>query len=87
MLTINEKENKMDLALISSDDLLKELDKRFDTVVFLTERIIDSDNSDIWFHSNGSEMAVIGLCELKSTELKNKKDVKRHDKFGFDNDK
>lgn len=58
-----------DLSLVSIDDIQNELDKRYSVVVLLT--IKKRNNEDIAeHHGYGSQMAIIGICENYTFQLK-----------------
>lgn len=52
-----------DLSLISFDDLLAELYKRYDACVVITRRLLSKDDEDVACHYHGGKATAIGLCE------------------------
>lgn len=59
----------MDLSLVQADDLIKELDKRFDSCVFLSHKFTQGQDAFDW-HVHGNRMTVIGLLVLGTDKVK-----------------
>lgn len=59
-----------DLALISMDDLVTEIKKRYDTVVILVRKQITEDKDDIRYHFK-DKLGVLGLMRVADEGIKN----------------
>ena len=72
----------MDLSLVSMDDIIAELDKRFDTVVLLTNKIVDIKKStdDINYHFK-DKLGCLGLIRIADEGIKNSYRGQMTDKF------
>ncbi len=65
----------MDLSLVLMDDILKELDKRFDTVLVLTNKFIGKnqqgdDVDDLHWHYK-DKIGCLGLMRIADEGIKN----------------
>jgi len=52
-----------DLSLVSLDDILAELYKRYDACVVITHRLLTQQEEDVACHYHGGKATAIGLCE------------------------
>lgn len=59
----------MDLSLVPLNEMLDEVRRRFDTVVFLGRRDIDGDNDEI-IHSFKDKIGCLGLMRIADQKLK-----------------
>ena len=59
----------MDLSLVQADELIEELDKRFDTCIFLSHKFTQGKDAFDW-HLHGNKMTCIGLLELGKDRVK-----------------
>jgi len=60
----------MDLSLIPMDEIIAELDKRFDTVCLLTNTILCKKTADINYHFK-DKIGCLGLMRIADEGLKN----------------
>ena len=58
-----------DLTYASTDELLEELKTRHETMVYIGERLVDSDKH-FYDYYKGSQAACIGLCVIVSDKLR-----------------
>lgn len=69
-----------DLSLVSMDEIIIELDKRFDTVCLLTKKILNKDVEDLNYHYQ-DKIGCLGMIKLAEEGIKN--DYEPRDKKGF----
>lgn len=67
----------IDLTLVSFEDILAELYKRYDACVVITRRLLSKDKEDVACHYHGGKVTAIGMCEtLKNSLLDDLNDVR-----------
>ena len=59
----------IDLSLVSMDDMVEEIKKRFDTIVILTRRQVDENTDDIHSHFK-DKIGCIGLMRIGDENLR-----------------
>jgi len=70
----------MDLSLVSMDEMLEEMDKRFDSVIVLTCSV-RADGDVLDSHSKGSSAAQIGMAKIFINNRLNEHRYKDKDSF------
>ena len=59
----------MNLSLVPVDDLIAELDKRFESCAVLSHKFhIEGDAFD--WHLKGNRMTLLGLCEITADKIR-----------------
>lgn len=59
----------MDLSLVPADELVKELDKRFESCAFLSHKYHKDGDAFDW-HFHGNRMTICGLLDLAKSKIK-----------------
>ena len=73
-----------DLSLVPTNDLIAELDKRFDALVVLSSRRVTKEDDITDYHINGCKPECIGLITIAQKGLIN--DYCSEETEGFAND-
>jgi hypothetical protein len=60
----------VDLSLVSMDEILAELDKRFDTVCLMTNKMMSAEVDDIHYHFK-DKIGCLGLIRIADEGIKN----------------
>ncbi len=58
-----------DLSLVPMDEITAELDKRFDTVCLITDKVMREDMSDIHYHFK-DKIGCLGLMRIADKAIK-----------------
>jgi len=58
----------MDLTLVSMDEMVDEIKKRFDTLCILTRRQVDKDNDDLCYHFK-DKVGCLGLMDIAKNNI------------------
>ena len=56
------------LDLVSMDEMVEEIKKRFDTLVILTRRQVDKDNDDIHYNFK-DKLGCLGLMKIAEKQI------------------
>lgn len=58
----------LDLSLVPFDDLVAEINERFDTVIIGTIKVLDDNTDDMDWRIKGGKLTAIGLAEFIKKE-------------------
>jgi hypothetical protein len=64
----------MDLQLVSLEEIIDELEKRYDGFILAYVKTLDSKKEEVEFQHRGGNMVALGLCEHAKNALLNDED-------------